>query len=73
MSTEPKYIGMIGNREKTQTLYGHLEKKGVASEKLQRAHAPIGLSIGALTPEEIVVSSVTEMIGVRRGKQGERI
>ena len=73
LTTDAKYIGMIGSRKKIQTLYGRLLDKGVEPEKLKRVHAPIGLSIGALTPEEIAVSIVAELIGVRRGKQGERV
>ena len=73
LTTEAKYIGMIGSRKKIQTLYRHLQEKGVAPQKLKPVHAPIGLSIGALTPEEIAVSIVAQMIGVRRGKQGEKI
>jgi len=69
--TEAKYIGMIGSRNKIQTVYGRLQEKGVAPEKLKRVHAPIGLAIGALTPEEIAVSIVAEMIGVHRGKHSK--
>lgn len=72
LTTEAKYIGMIGSRKKIQTVFGHLQEKGVAAEKLKRVHAPIGISIGALTPEEIAVSIAAEMIGVRRGKREER-
>ena len=70
LTTEAKYIGMIGSRKKIQTLYANLKGKGVVPEKLKRVHAPIGLSIGALTPEEIAVSIMAEMIQVRRGNQG---
>ncbi len=64
--TEAKYIGMIGSKKKIQTVYKNLAEKGIAQEKFQRVHAPIGLDIGALTPEEIAVSIVGEMIRVRR-------
>jgi len=67
-----KYIGMIGSRKKIMTVYKNLEGKGVPSEWLQRVHAPIGLDIGALTPEEIAVSIVGEMIQVRRQKKEEK-
>ena len=43
-----------------------LEREGIPREKLERVHAPIGIEIGALTPEEIAVSIVAEMIAVRR-------
>ncbi|MCX5838737.1 MAG: XdhC/CoxI family protein [Deltaproteobacteria bacterium] len=66
LNTEARYIGMIGSKKKIQTLYNNLENKGIAREKLQRVHAPIGVDIGALTPEEIAVSIVGQMIQVRR-------
>jgi len=66
LTTEARYIGMIGSGKKIRTVYQNLEKKGIAPERLQRVHAPIGLEIGALTPEEIAVSIVGQMIQVRR-------
>jgi xanthine dehydrogenase accessory factor len=66
LTTEARYIGMIGSRKKIQTVYTHLQEKGIAAEKIERVHAPIGLSIGALTPEEIAVSILAEMIQIRR-------
>jgi len=66
ITTEAKYIGMIGSRKKIQAVYSNLEKKGVAWETLQRVFAPIGLDIGALTPEEIAVAIMAQMIQVRR-------
>jgi xanthine dehydrogenase accessory factor len=68
VETPAGYIGMIGSRKKIREVYQHLEEKGIAREKLQRVFAPIGLDIGALTPEEIAVSIVGQMIQVRRGK-----
>jgi xanthine dehydrogenase accessory factor len=66
LTTKARYIGMIGSKKKIQTVYQNLEAKGTAREKLQRVHAPIGLEIEALTPEEIAVSIVGQMIQVRR-------
>ena len=66
LNTEAGYIGMIGSKKKTRDVYKGLEEKGVSREKLQRVHAPIGLDIGALTPEEIAVSIVGQMVQVRR-------
>lgn len=64
--TKPKYIGMIGSRAKIKTLYGKLIDKGISEDFLQTIRAPIGLNIGADTPEEIAVSIVAELIQVRR-------
>ena len=66
VKTEAGYLGMIGSRRKIQMVYASLKEKGVPAKKLERVHAPIGLNIGALTPEEIAVSIVAEMIQERR-------
>ena len=72
LGQEVKYIGMIGSRKKIQTVYNALKEKGVRADQLERVHAPIGLDIGALTPEEIAVSIVAQMIQVRRQKKEEK-
>ncbi len=66
INTPAHYIGMIGSKRKVITVCQELQKQGVAAEQLKRAHAPIGLKIGATTPEEIAVSIVAELIAVRR-------
>jgi xanthine dehydrogenase accessory factor len=63
------YIGMIGSRAKRGAIYAALEKEGFSLEELQRVHCPIGLSIGAESPEEIAVSIVAELIQARAGKR----
>jgi len=70
LGTEAKYIGMIGSRKKIQTVYANLGEKGVPRDKLEKVHAPIGLDIGAVTPEEIAVSIVAEMIKALRKEKG---
>lgn len=62
-----RYIGMIGSRRRTTTIRERLKREGVAPELLRRVHAPIGLDIGALTPEEIAVAILAEIVLVRRG------
>ena len=69
LRTPAFYIGMIGSRRKRDTIYQQLLKEGFTEMDLTRVHSPIGLSIGADTPEEIAVSIVAEMIGTRRGKK----
>jgi len=64
--TEARYIGMIGSKRKVLSVYKALEKEGIPAEKFERVHAPIGLEIGALTPEEIAISITAELIAVRR-------
>jgi xanthine dehydrogenase accessory factor len=65
----PRYIGMIGSRRKVISVYKALEKQGVSLDKFERVHAPVGLDIGALTPEEIAVSITAELIAVRRNAE----
>jgi xanthine dehydrogenase accessory factor len=64
--TPARYIGMIGSKRKFIEICKVLEREGVPAEKIARVHSPIGLDIGALTPEEIAVAIVAEMIAVRR-------
>jgi len=66
VDTPAGYIGMIGSRRKVLTVYKELQKDGVPPEKLERVRAPVGLDIGATTPEEIAVSVIAEIIAVRR-------
>ena len=66
VGTRARYIGLIGSRRKVLEIYKALEEEGAPRERLERVHAPIGLELGALTPEEIAVSIVAEMIAVRR-------
>jgi xanthine dehydrogenase accessory factor len=68
--TDARYIGMIGSKRKVLSVYKALEKEGVPPEKLERVHAPVGLEIGALTPEEIAISITAELIAIRRNASG---
>ena len=70
--TGARYIGMIGSRRKIATLWRMMSARGTPRELLDRVHAPIGLDIGADTPEEIAVSIVAEMILARRGEKRKR-
>jgi xanthine dehydrogenase accessory factor len=70
-ATDAAYVGMIGSRRKIATIYAHLREKGITQEQLDRVHAPIGLAIGAETPEEIAVAVVAELIQVRHNRQEE--
>jgi xanthine dehydrogenase accessory factor len=68
--TAARYIGMIGSKRKVLSVYRALEKEGISSESLGKVHAPVGLEIGAQTPEEIAISIVAELVAVRRGASG---
>jgi xanthine dehydrogenase accessory factor len=62
-----RYLGMIGSRAKVKQIADALAADGAPADWLRTIHAPIGLRIGAVTPEEIAVSIVAELIAVRRG------
>ena len=64
--TEARYIGMIGSKRKTLMLLQKLVERGIPKELLDRVYAPIGLSIGAVTPQEIALSIVCELVKIRR-------
>lgn len=66
VQTPARYIGMIGSKRKVITVYRTLAAEGLKPELFDRVHAPVGLDIGAITPEEIAVSIIAELIGIRR-------
>jgi xanthine dehydrogenase accessory factor len=63
-----RYLGLIGSKAKVKRIYDALLEEGMPAEYLQRVHAPVGLDIGAVSPEEIAVAILAELIAVRRGK-----
>ena len=65
---ELRYLGLIGSRAKVARIYEALEADGITPEQLRKVHAPVGLDLGAVTPQEIAVSILAEMIGVKYGK-----
>jgi xanthine dehydrogenase accessory factor len=67
------YVGMIGSIRRVSTVLTHLARDGVPRDALDRVHTPIGLDIGAETPEEIAVSIVAELVLVRRGGTGQQL
>ncbi|MBX5495156.1 MAG: XdhC family protein [Bryobacteraceae bacterium] len=70
ITTDAKYIAMIGSRRKVYAVIKEFEKEGIPRERFQRIFAPMGFEIGAITPEEIAVSVVAEMIAIRRAPEG---
>ncbi len=71
--TGARYIGMIGSKRKTLTLLEKLRKKGIPDELLNRVYSPVGLSIGAVTPQEIALSIVCELVKIRRLGDGAQV
>ena len=66
IGTKACYIGMMGSKRKVTGIFQELQKEGIPAEIFSNVHAPIGLDIGADTPEEIAVSIVAELIACRR-------
>ncbi len=71
VGTRARYVGMIGSRRKVIGIFKTLREEGVPAHLFERVHAPIGLDIGAVTPEEIAVAITAELIAVRRHADGK--
>ena len=71
VETRARYIGMIGSERKVIAINRELVRTGTHADALRRVHAPVGIDIGAVTPEEIAVAVVAEMIAVRRNSEAE--
>ena len=67
LATPARYLAMIGSKRKVLNVVRELEKEGIARDAFEKIHAPMGLDIGAISPEEIAISVTAEMIAVRRG------
>ncbi|MBM3787620.1 MAG: xanthine dehydrogenase [Acidobacteria bacterium] len=70
VETPARYIAMIGSKRKVIGVIKELEKEGIGRAAFERIYAPMGFELGAITPEEIAVSVVAEMIAVRRNPEG---
>jgi xanthine dehydrogenase accessory factor len=71
VKTQARYIGMIGSKRKTIAVFRELTQEGIPAELFNRVHAPVGLDIGAVTPEEIAVAITAELIAIRRNVERE--
>ena len=69
LRTDAGYIGMIGSRKKREEIYRRILSDGYTQKDIERVFSPIGMDIGAETPEEIAISIAAEMIRVRAGKR----
>jgi xanthine dehydrogenase accessory factor len=67
-----RYLGLIGSRAKVARIYDTLLEEALSPDLLKNVHAPIGLDIGAVTPQEIAVSILAELIAVKHGKMRSR-
>jgi xanthine dehydrogenase accessory factor len=71
VQTPARYVGMIGSKRKTMTIFRELQQEGLPAQLFDRVHAPVGLDIGAITPEEIAVAITAELIAKRRNVERE--
>ncbi|MDR1546263.1 MAG: XdhC family protein [Deltaproteobacteria bacterium] len=69
---EPFYVGLIGSRRRIAVIRKGLAARGLDLGRLERLHAPIGLDIGAVTPEEIALAIMAEIVQVKRASERER-
>lgn len=70
MATGADYVGLIGSKRRTRIVLERLRDAGADEEMLGKVHAPIGLDIGAVTPEEVALAIMAEIVAVRRGGEG---
>ena len=63
----PDYVGMIGSRRRTNIVLERLREAGVDEEILSEVRAPVGLDIGAVSPEEVALAMLAEIVAERRG------
>jgi xanthine dehydrogenase accessory factor len=66
----PDYVGLIGSKRRTSIVIDRLREAGVVDEQLKKIHAPIGLDIGAVSPEEVAIAIMAEIVAERRGGTG---
>lgn len=70
IGTEVDYVGLIGSKRRTNIVLDRLRQSGADERKLGKVHAPVGLDIGAVTPEEVALAVMAEIVAVRRGGKG---
>jgi xanthine dehydrogenase accessory factor len=68
--TSPDYVGLIGSKRRTSIVIERLREAGATEEQLKKIRAPIGLDIGAVTPEEVALAIISEIVAERRGAKG---
>ena len=73
LSRQVAYVGAIGSRKTREERDERLKKQGLTDEQLRRIHGPIGLNIGATTPEEMALATMAEIVATRHGKDASSI
>jgi len=70
IAARPDYVGMIGSKRRTNIVLERLRESGIAEEVLREVRAPVGLDIGAVSPEEVALAVLAEIVAARRGGTG---
>jgi xanthine dehydrogenase accessory factor len=70
LTARPDYLGMIGSKRRTNIVLDKLREEGADQDELRKVRAPIGLDIGAVSPEEVAVAILAEIVAERRGGAG---
>lgn len=70
LGSKPDYVGMIGSKRRTNIVLEKLREEGADENELNKVHAPIGLDIGAVSPEEVALAILAEIVANRRGGTG---
>jgi xanthine dehydrogenase accessory factor len=70
IESKPDYVGMIGSRRRTNIVLDKLREEGAEENELKKVRAPIGLDLGAVSPEEVALSILAEIVAERRGGKG---
>ena len=70
IAAQPDYVGMIGSKRRTNIVLDKLREEGFDAEELQKVRAPIGLDIGAVSPEEVALAILAEIVSEKRGGMG---
>jgi len=70
IGTKPDYVGLIGSKRRTNIVIDNLRRGGASEDQLRNIRAPIGLDIGAVSPEEVAIAIIAEMVAERRGGKG---
>jgi len=73
VSAQPDYVGLIGSKRRTTIVIDRLRQAGAAEEQLAKIHAPIGLDIGAVSPEEVALAIIAEIVAERYGAPGSSL
>lgn len=70
---KPDYVGLIGSKRRTNIVLERLRDEGTPDDSLSAVRAPVGLDIGAVTPEEVALAIMSEIVAVRRGGEGRSL